>query len=222
MKDKILVVAPHADDEVLGCGATIAKYKKHGHEVHILIITKGIKDLFSEDYMINVRDEAKKAHTVLGVDSTEFLDFPAPALDNVEAYKIANAIQLKVKNFNPDVVYIPHRGDIHKDHRMVFEACLVALRPVNGLKIKQILSYETLSETEWAAPFGDDAFIPNHFEIIDDYLNMKIRAFECFKSQIKEFPNSRSIQAIKSLGQIRGATIGTHSAEAFMLIRQIN
>src|SRR5690606_29132669 len=111
--------------------------------------------------------------------------------------------------------------DIHKDHRIVFEAALVAGRPINHSPLRTILAYETLSETEWAPPFGDDAFKPTVFENIESYLDKKLDAFRCFETQIKEFPHSRSLKTIEVLSNFRGATVGVKNAEAFMLIRQI-
>jgi LmbE family N-acetylglucosaminyl deacetylase len=118
-------------------------------------------------------------------------------------------------------MYIPHRGDIHKDHRITYEAALVAGRPINNSPVKQILAYETLSETEWAPPFGDDAFIPTIFENIEGHLEKKLEAFRCFSTQIKEFPHPRSLKTIEILSNLRGATVGLSNVESFMLIREI-
>ncbi|AXG68980.1 N-acetyl-alpha-D-glucosaminyl L-malate deacetylase 1 [Kordia sp. SMS9] len=219
---KILVIAPHADDEILGCGGVIAKHIANGNEVKVLVVTKGAEELYSEAEVQVIRNEAKIAHEYLGISETLFFDFPAPILDQTPSYKISNAVTNIIKTYQPEVVYLPHRGDLHKDHRMVFESSLVAIKPVNNCSVKHIYCYETLSETEWGAPFGDDAFIPNVFEDITDYIELKKEAMRKFESQVKEFPHSRSLVAIDALAKFRGATVGKHAAEAFMLIRSIN
>jgi LmbE family N-acetylglucosaminyl deacetylase len=218
---KIIVIAPHPDDEILGCGGLMSKYAKEGREVYVLVITRGTPKLYSDDRIINVRKEALEAHELLGVKETVFLDFHAPELDQTSQAEISMEISKVIKRFAIDTIYIPHRGDIHSDHRVVYNASLVAGRPVNGSNVKNIFAYETLSETEWAAPFGDDAFIPTHFVNVTDTFEKKLEAMACFKSQLKPFPNTRSLEAIEALAKFRGATVGFTRAEAFMTIRTI-
>jgi LmbE family N-acetylglucosaminyl deacetylase len=121
-----------------------------------------------------------------------------------------------------DTLFLPHRGDIHNDHRVVFNAGLVASRPVGNYSVKQIFAYETLSETEWAAPFADDAFIPTHFVDVTEFFDAKLEAMSSFKSQFKQFPNPRSKEGLTALASFRGSTIGVMRAEAFITIRTIN
>jgi LmbE family N-acetylglucosaminyl deacetylase len=218
---KILVVAPHPDDEVLGAGGIIKKYSDSGHEVSVLVITKGSPKFYSEDRIKNVRQEALKAHKILGVKQTVFLDFLAPQLDQACKAEISDAIFEYLTKWQISDMYIPHRGDIHVDHRIVFEASLVAARPKCDYTVKNIFAYETLSETEWAAPFSDDAFIPTHFVDISKSFSHKINALQCFKSQMKSFPSIRSIDCIESIAKYRGGTVGFNKAEAFMTIRTI-
>jgi len=197
MNKKVLVIAPHCDDEILGCGGIMAKYISQGSAVYVAIITNGnigAPEIFPKEGTDKVRSEALQAHKILGVEETFFLDFPAPRLDSVPAYKIAMELNKIINEHNITTLFIPHRGDIHKDHRITYEASLVAARPINGCTVKHIYAYETLSETEWAPPFGDDAFIPTVFENIEDYLPQKLKATECYKTQIKKFPHSRSLR----------------------------
>jgi LmbE family N-acetylglucosaminyl deacetylase len=220
MKKK-LIIAPHPDDEVLGAGGVIKKFSKEGHEVYVLVITRGSPKYYSDEKIQNVRKEALAAHEILGVKQTVFLDFHAPELDITSNAEISKAISEYISNWKITDLFIPHRGDIHNDHRKVFEASLVAARPVGDFTVKAIYAYETLSETEWAAPFSDDAFIPNHFENISDTMSHKFEAMKCFKSQIRDFPSTRSLETIESLAKFRGATVGFSRAEAFMTIRTI-
>lgn len=222
MTKNILVIAPHPDDEVLGCGATMAKYASAGHKVFVLVATRGSKKLYADDRIENVRNEALRAHKVLGVAETYFLDFPAPELDTIPLYEISNEISKIIANVKAEILFLPHRGDIHNDHKVIFDAGLVAARPLQNCSVNEIYTYETVSETEWAIPVGSEMFIPNVYENIADFFSLKIQALQCFKSQLREFPNPRSIKNLKALANYRGATVGFEMAEAFCLIRSKN
>lgn len=221
MNKNILILAPHPDDEVLGCGATIKKLSDEGNQVFVLVASRGSKRLYDQTKVEVVRSEALEAHILLGVTKTFFLDFPAPELDTVPLADISREISKVLSEYKINVLYLPHRGDIHNDHRVVFNAGLVAARPVGDCSVVEIYAYETLSETEWAAPFGDDAFIPSCFVNVESTLEAKMEAMKCFKSQLKAFPNPRSLETIEALSKFRGATVGFKAAEAFMVIRQI-
>jgi N-acetylglucosamine malate deacetylase 1 len=219
---KILVLAPHPDDEVLGCGGIMKKYADAGHEVYVLVATRGTPKMYSDDKIDNVRNEARKAHAILGVKETLFLDFHAPDLDVTSRAELSRAIAPILQKLGIEELYLPHRGDIHHDHTAIFMAGLVAARPVGNYSVKRIYCYETLSETEWAPPFGDDAFIPTHFVDISGQIDAKFEAMGCFKSQVRPFPSTRSLETIEALAKFRGATVGFHRAEAFMTIRTIH
>ena len=223
-KSCVLVVAPHCDDEILGCGGIIAKRVASEIPVIVAIVTNGhlgAPELFKKENTEKVRAEALQAHALLGVSQTVFLDFPAPRLDSIPSYKLALALNKVIFDHQVTDLYIPHRGDLHKDHRIVYEACLVAGRPIGNSPVLNITAYETLSETEWAAPFPDDAFIPTVFEDIQATIERKIEAFKCFTTQIKSFPHPRSPEGIRNLAHFRGATVGLSHAEAFMRVRSI-
>ena len=221
MNTNILVVAPHPDDEILGCGGTIKKMISQNKKVCVLIISRGKKGMFSEERINNVRMEALKAHRILGITGTEFLDFPAPELDLISVSELSFAISEVIAKVRPDTIFLPHRGDLHHDHKAVFNAGLVSARPQKFGFVKRLFSYETLSETDWAAPFGDDVFIPDFYVNITEVFNAKLEAMKCYKSQLKDFPNPRSLKAIEALANLRGSTVGFEYAEAFMTIRVI-
>jgi LmbE family N-acetylglucosaminyl deacetylase len=221
MGKNILIVAPHPDDEVLGCGGIIKRFSSEGDKIYVLIITKGKPEKYSEEKIMNVRKEALHAHKILGVTETRFLNFPAPDLDTISLSEISGDISSVIIEFKIDTLFLPHRGDIHNDHKVVYNASLVASRPFNNYTVKRVYSYETLSETEWAAPFGDDAFIPTYFVDINNEINFKLDAFSCFKTQIRPFPSSRSLESIEALAKFRGSTVSLNHAEAFMVIRII-
>lgn len=222
MNQSVLVIAPHPDDEVLGCGGTIARHARQGDDVHVLIITRGDPELYPDDDEAAIRQEVEAAHQVLGVASTHYLDFLAPRLDTVAGYRLADAIATHLQRLRPQTVYLPHHGDIHLDHQRVYQATLVAARPINHCPVQRLLCYETLSETEWAAPQSSQGFIPNVFVDIEAFLPYKLKAMECYAAEIKSFPHPRSLEAIKALASLRGATVSRSAAEAFCLVRQIN
>lgn len=220
----ILVVAPHCDDEILGCGGVIGKFRNEGHNVFVAIVTNGhigAPELFSSSGTERVQTEARNAHNFLGVTKSFFLNFPAPRLDSIPSYKLSISLEKVIRGNKITDLYIPHRGDIHKDHRITYESALVAARPINDNPVKRVYSYETLSETEWSAPFSDEAFIPNVFYDIDDFLEKKLKAFSFFETQEKMFPHPRSKKALEHLARLRGSTVGFKAAEAFMLVREI-
>lgn len=221
MRKKILVVAPHPDDEALGCGAYIKKCANNGNEVFVLIATRGTPKYYSDTQIENVRKEALSAHKILAISETRFLEYHAPELDQTNLASIANDISQICKELKIDTLLLPHRGDIHNDHSIIFKAGLVAARPVGNYSIKRVYCYETLSETEWAPPFGDDTFIPTFFANVEATFEAKLEAMKCFKSQLREFPNPRSLENLTALAKFRGATVGFKFAEAFMHIRSI-
>ena len=221
MNDKVLIVAPHPDDEVLGCGGTIKKLSDEGRDVFVLVTTRGKKELYSDKQVINVRKEGCDAHKILGVKETRFLDYPAPDLDLIPVASISQDINNIIRELNITTIYLPHHGDVHNDHKVIFNAGLVASRPVKGQTVKGIFVYETLSETEWAVPSNSDIFIPTCFVNISDVFSYKLEAMKCYKSQLRDFPNPRSLESIEALANLRGSTVGFTHAEAFMTIRII-
>lgn len=212
---RILVFAPHNDDEVLGVGGTIAKYSKQGDEVYICEITSSN----NVERCNLVKNEAAQAHKILGVKETIFLDLPVVALKHVPVAELNQRIFDVVKQIKPEIAFIPHRGDIHTDHHEVSRSAMVALRPHNNPQLKAIYTYETLSETEWDIPSPETAFIPNVWSDISETIDAKLEAMNCYQSQIQDYPHPRSLEAIEALSKTRGSTICVNNAEAFVTIR---
>lgn len=215
---KILVIAPHNDDEILGVGGTMAKYVKQGHEVIVCEVTAG--DLDDELVQLQ-KKEAIASHNLLGINKTIFMNLPVVGLKEMKTTEINHSFYQVISEIKPEIVFIPHKGDMHIDHRMVIEAAMVALRPVNHLNIKAIYAYETLSETEWNIPCADNAFIPTVYNNITMELELKIEAMKCHASQLCDYPHPRSLEAIEALAKYRGSTVFCHYAEAFMVIRSL-
>lgn len=221
----ILIIAPHADDEILGCGATMAREIANGNNVYVLICTNahvGAPELFSGELIKQIRLEALTAHKLLGVKETAFLDFPAPALDQYPRYKMTNQMSEVIRKFEVDTVYIPHRGDCHKDHAIVHDCAMVACRPLVNCKVKHVYAYETLSETEWGEPIASDFFVPVKYHTFNlEEFQKKLDAMSCFKSQLYPFPASRSLEAIEHLAGYRGCAVSAMRAESFEVLRDI-
>ena len=217
---KVLIVAPHPDDEVLGCGGTIARHVAQGDEVHVAIVTRGIPELFPPEVIEGTRGEMRAAHKLLGISQTHEMDFPAPRTDTVAIHLVADQVRRVVRDVKAETVYLPHYGDMHHEHGIVYTAGLVACRPTHS-PVKRVLTYEVLSETDWGPSRPDQAFVPNVFIDVTPFLQKKLDAMRCFKSQLHAPPAPRSIQALTALANYRGSTVGVEAAEAFTLVREI-
>jgi len=217
----VLVVAPHPDDEILGCGGVMARHAAAGDEVYVAIVTRGAPELYSAEQVTQTRAELKQAHDVLGVKSVQYLDFPAPRMDTVPRHTVADAIRRVIRQWKPHAMYVPHFGDMHFEHGLTYEACLVAARPHGEVTVRRILAYETLSETEWGPPISGQAFQPTVYVDIAPFLPKKLAAMACMKTQLFPAPHSRSLENLEALAKLRGSTISASAAEAFMLVREI-
>lgn len=154
---------------------------------------------------------------------TFFLEFPAPVLDQYPRYKMSNEMSVIIRKIGADTVYIPHRGDCHKDHSIIHECAMVACRPLANCTVKHVYAYETLSETEWGEPIAADFFVPAKYNTFTaEEFAAKLEAMNCFKSQLYPFPASRSLEAIEALAKYRGCTVSAERAEAFEVLRDIN
>lgn len=219
--NRILVIAPHPDDEIIGVGGTIAKRASDGDSVLVCVVTKGVEPLFAKELVSRTRQECREADHLLGAQETIFLDFPSVMLETVPRYELNGRILDVIQRIKPDEVYIPHKGDMQLDHQMVVDAAMVALRPKYQHVVKRVYAYETLSETGWNVPNTVNEFIPTVYEDISDYIDAKLSAMRVFETQLEPFPAARSIDAIEALAKYRGATVGIKAAEAFTLIREI-
>ena len=217
----ILVLAPHADDEVLGAGAAMARWALEGHRVHVAVVTRGRAPLYSVAEEEACRGEAMAAHRLLGIAGTRFLDFPAAELDGRPHRELNLALDQLLQELQPEELYLPFLGDIHLDHQRVFHSALVAARPCRPGFPRRIYAYETLSETNWNAPPLTPGFLPNHFVDVGATLDVKLAAMALFRTQLREPPHERSLEALRALATLRGATVGLAAAEAFLAIRTL-
>jgi LmbE family N-acetylglucosaminyl deacetylase len=222
---KILCLAPHCDDETLGCGGVLAKYAREGHHVTVAVVTgpgEGAHPVFAREAWDKVRDEARAAMDVLGVQGLAFENLPAALVADMPTHVVNKAVHGLIDAVKPDVLFVPHPFDLHKDHRAVFDAASVAWRPVSdlGRGIREIYAYEVLSETGWNAGGIEPGFTPNVWFDIDATLAVKCSALAKYESQLRPFPDARSVEAVRHLAGYRGAQMSMHAAEAFVLVRK--
>lgn len=219
MTERILVIAPHPDDEILGTGGLMAKHAAVGDEVTVLTVAGHRPPLYTEEnYQRTVR-EARAAHAIVGVKTSLFLDLAATMLGNEPVHVLNGRILDAVRATNPTVVLVPY-PDRHVDHRLVFDAAMVATRPVGvGAMIRIVAAYETLSETHWNAPHIEPNFVPNWVCDISDQLEKKVAALRCYESQISPFPGPRSVEAMTALAAFRGTQAGFAHGEGLHMIR---
>jgi N-acetylglucosamine malate deacetylase 1 len=219
MKKRVLIVAPHPDDETLGTGGTAAKFIAQGHHVAVLIVSGHLPPLYkAEDYETTER-EALNAFKILGISDCRFLKIPATLVGNEPTHILNGKVGAVVREVAPHIVLSPY-PDRHVDHRVIFDSVMVATRPVGAAKDIEILAaYETLSETHWNAPHIEPNFVPNWVVDITDFMDQKLKAVACYESQIPDFPGSRSIEAVEALAKFRGTQAGFAFGEAFHIIR---
>jgi LmbE family N-acetylglucosaminyl deacetylase len=217
---KILIIAPHPDDEVLGMGGTIARLSHENHDITVAIATKGWPPLFPASLVNQVRAEAKEANALLGVKSLRFMDLPVTRLNEKPLHELNACFDQLIEEEKPAMVFLPFVGDRHEDHTIVYNACMVAMRPLASRKhIKKILCYETVSETHWSAAYVEKNFSPQMWVDISPYLQCKIEAMSKYVSQIQPDPDARSIEALTALAKWRGSTAGMYAAESFVVVR---
>ena len=221
MNKKILVVAAHPDDEVLGCGGTMARHASNGDKVHVLFMSAGVgsRENIKNDEVNERRICAKQASKILGSQSPQFLNFPDNRMDSISLLDVVKSIELVIQEIGPDVVYTHHIGDLNIDHQITHKAVLTACRPQPESSVKEIYSFEVLSSTEWST---NNPFIPNYFVDISDTLELKISAVKAYNSELRTFPHARSIESVKALAKYRGASVGIRAAEAFKVERLIS
>lgn len=219
---KVLVISPHPDDEILGCGGTMHRLAGEGHKVVTAIVTKGWAPLFPDSQVEQVRAEAQSANEQLGVGELLFLDLPVTTLARMPEHELNRAIGNLISDVKADWVFLPFGGDRHEDHRQIFAAAMVALRPEpGGYQPQRVYCYETVSETHWTAPGVEPPFDPQVYIDVTDHLPAKLEAMRTYKSQLKPAGDARSLEAIEALATWRGSIVGLNAAEAFVLIRDV-
>lgn len=218
----VIVIAPHPDDETLGCGGALLRHKAEEDKVHWLIVTGITEKLgFSEQRVTSRALEINKVAELYGFDSVHSLDFPSAGLEQIPLSLIVEAVGSVFKKVKPNIIYLPHRGDVHTDHRIVFDAAAACTKWFRYGHVSRVLAYETLSETGFGIDPDSRGFDPNVYVNIEQYLDRKLEIFQVYEGEGGEFPFPRSEKSIRALSSLRGSTAGFMSAEGFMLLKEI-
>jgi N-acetylglucosamine malate deacetylase 1 len=217
---RILVVAPHPDDETLGVGGALLRYRNEGHSIGWLIVTDVPADYgWSVEQYKNRESQISQVSDALGFEKVYRLKMPSTKLDTIPSAEIISKIREVVVDFEPTDIFIPHHGDAHTDHYIANKATLSCAKSFRAKCVERVLAYETLSETEFGV-YPESSFTPNTFVDISGFLNEKLRVLGVYESEMGEFPFPRSNEAITALARLRGSTGGFQAAEAFQLLRQ--
>jgi LmbE family N-acetylglucosaminyl deacetylase len=218
LKNRILVVAVHPDDETLGCGGTLLKHKSKKDEINWLICTTIDKQ--KNNYQIREK-EINKVSKLYGFNSVHNLRLKTMRVDEYSKSILIEKISKVINTVKPNIIYLPFKSDVHSDHRNIFEASYSCTKSFRYPFIKKIYMMETLSETEYAPSLKEDSFIPNSFVDISAYMNKKIKLMQIYKNEFGNHPFPRSEKNIRALGTLRGATCGYEYAESFILLKEI-
>ena len=225
-KKKVLVIAAHPDDEVLGCGGTIARHADAGDQVNVLIVAEGATSrqlqrdrIQASEELSALEEAAKTAGSILGAAGVELLDLPDNRLDSVDRLDLIKQIEDRIDQHQ--VIYVHHAGDVNVDHRRLHEAVVTACRPTPGQSVRRMLSYEVASSSEWQPPYSAPTFTPNWFIDISREWDRKREALLAYSSEMRAWPHARSLEAVEHLARWRGAQVGVQAAEAFFLLRQV-
>lgn len=218
MKNKVLIIAVHPDDETLGCGGTLLKHKANGDEVHWLICTT-INE--SHSYYVKRENEIQRVSNAYGFDGVHNLRLKTMQVDEYSMSKLIGAISKVIGEVKPNIIYLPFKGDVHSDHRKIFETSYSCTKSFRYPFVKKIYMIETLSETEFAPSTKEDSFIPNVFVDISEHMEKKVEIMKIFESEIAPHPFPRSERNLRALATFRGAAAGCNYAESFVLLKEI-
>jgi LmbE family N-acetylglucosaminyl deacetylase len=223
----ILVIAAHPDDEVLGCGGTIAKLAQENHNVYIAILGEGItsrsanREQANDKLIENLRDDSKQVAKRLGASDLFQYDLPDNRFDTLPLLDIIKLIENLLERVQPEVIYTHHHGDLNIDHAVLHRAVVTATRPVSGCAVRELYAFEVPSSTDWAFGQFVPVFRPNVFVDIGDTLETKIQAMALYSSEVRSFPHPRSAVALRAIAQSRGSSAGLAASEAFELVRAV-
>ncbi|MBZ5705065.1 MAG: PIG-L family deacetylase [Acidobacteriia bacterium] len=224
---RVLVVAAHPDDEVLGCGGTAVRLAQEGHAVHIAIMAEGItsrhaqRDQADAKQLSRLHQQAQAAAAKMGAKDVVLFKLPDNRLDTVPLLEVVKLVEELVEKLKPEVIYTHHPGDLNIDHEVVHRAVLTATRPMAGHPVREIYAFEVPSSTEWAFQRLQPSFRPNVFVDVTSTLDAKLDAMACYDSESREFPHPRSSEALRALATRWGSVMGCPAAEAFELVRSI-
>ncbi len=224
--EKVLVIAAHPDDELLGVGGTVRRLANEGKELRALILAEGLTSRAEKRSdadlceLKSLQDDAKKAADIVGYKSIDFCGLPDNRMDGVELLDVVKIVGRYIEKYRPDTIFTHHHGDLNIDHRITCEAVLTACRPVGNDIVKRIYGFETPSSTEWNYTYAEP-FIPNVYFDVSNTLEAKVQGMACYRTESALCPHPRSPEALRALGSYRGSNVGFNMAEAFVLLREL-
>ena len=224
----VLVIAAHPDDEVLGCGGTIARLAAAGDAVYVAVLGEGITSRYGRREQAGanavraLHARSRQVAELLGVRELVSHELPDNRFDTVPLLEIVKLLEDLIERLRPEVVFTQHGGDLNIDHVQTYRATLTATRPMTGCPVRRLYAYEVASSTEWAFTQFDPPFHPNVFVDIEATLEMKIRAMELYETEARAFPHPRSPEALRAMAGRWGSVAGLQAAEAFELVRAID
>ena len=222
MKRQVIAIAPHPDDETLGCGGTLLRHRHDGDDIHWLVVTgMTAGEMFTPERVASRAIEISNVASSYKFKSVNQLNLPPTCLDTLPMGDLVAAIKMVFQRINPEIIYLPYRGDVHTDHKAVFDAAASCTKWFRQPSVKRVMAYETLSETEFGINPDDRGFRPNVFTNIDKFIDEKLDILGLYDGEIGNPPFPRSIEAVRALATVRGASAGCSAAEAFMLLREI-
>tara|TARA_B100002052_G_scaffold298449_1_gene331958 strand:- start:7070 stop:7741 length:672 start_codon:yes stop_codon:yes gene_type:complete len=219
MKKNVIIIAPHADDETLGCGGVILKHINNGDNVYWIIVTSNNdKLIFPNQDNQHYENNIAKVSSAYKFNETIRLNFPVARLDTIDEHIIYDTFAEKINNLQPQIIYMPYFHDVHADHKIISRLMLSCTKNFRFPFIEKIYIYETISETDFGPSIPSFTFSPNKFVDITKYMNRKLEIMEMYDTEIMKDPLPRSLHAIKALAALRGSRIGVSYAEAFMIL----
>ncbi|KGP73336.1 PIG-L deacetylase family protein [Pontibacillus yanchengensis] len=216
MTKSVLVIAAHPDDELLGVAGTLKKLMNEGSTVISVIVAKGRKEEEA-----NMKQTIHQANKEIGIKEVKFLEYENLKLEQLPLHTLTKEIELLINHYQPQTIFTHHYGDVNRDHQQVFEAVLTAVRPLPDQPPIELITFETVSSSEWNIQTNDKTFKPNYFVNITDTIDDKIKALESYEVEMRNFPHPRSYEGVKYLARVRGMTVGVSYAEAFEVIRRV-
>tara|TARA_X000001036_G_scaffold40854_1_gene32870 strand:- start:137 stop:823 length:687 start_codon:yes stop_codon:yes gene_type:complete len=225
MSKKVLIVAAHPDDELLGCGGAILHHLYQGDKVRVTIVAEGLTSRESKNKSnqdtVELKNITKSICKKIGIKELDFLDFADNRLDDYNLLDVIKPIEKIINTFKPEIIYTHHYGDLNKDHQIVNRAVMTSARPKPNSFVQKIYAFEVLSSTNWSIINSSAVFEPNYYLNIEKFLKKKLNLLSHYKGEIEKWPHTRSLKSIEILAKYRGSSVGLEAAEAFYLLREI-
>ena len=224
---KVLAVVAHPDDEILGVGGTLIKHSQNNDEVYCLILGEGMtsrtenRGKTDDNKLEELHNASLEAAEIIGIEELYFSNFPDNRFDSIDLLDIIKEVEKYIEKINPEIIYTHYHGDLNIDHKRTFQAVITACRPIGNYNVKAIYAFETPSSTEWSFGNNNEKFSPNVFVDIERNLPQKLKAMECYQSEIRDYPHPRSTKALETIAARWGIVVGKKYVEPFKLIRKV-